>query len=193
MSIKGFGGLMERIRQSGVSGIPAEVKVAAVMAAVYTVILIAGSWYLDGMKAEKLAEVDAQIKAVDSKLTLLASELAKTQGYEQTKKSLESDDKKIRTKIETIQELIRDRSTPPKILMALSDSIPKEVWLREFSLKERSFKITGSATSMDGVSDFMKGLSETIYFKDVTLKGSKTATTKGSRETAEFELEAQRR
>jgi hypothetical protein len=48
---------------------------------------------------------------------------------------------------------------------------------------------------MDLVSDFIKNLSETIYFTDVQLKGSRASTenSKNGRETNSFELGAQRR
>ncbi len=164
-----------------------------ILVAVYAVILGAAYWYDGSKKAELLAKLDAESGVVESKLNLLASELNKTNGYEQIKKSLEADEKTIRTKINTIQELIRERSTPPKILTTLSETIPKDVWLREFTLKDRHFKIGGSSTSMDVVSDFMKGLEETIYFRGVVLKSSKQETPKGGHMTATFELEADRR
>jgi hypothetical protein len=46
---------------------------------------------------------------------------------------------------------------------------------------------------MDVVSDFMKSLEETIYFKGVVLKSSKQESVKGGRMSAVFELEADRR
>lgn len=178
----------------GLSTADEGVKAAAIQGGVFAVILIAGTWYLGEKRAEYIAEVDAQIAEIDSKDALLMSELSKTSGYEQTKRNLEQDEKTIRTKIKTIQELILDRTTPPKILMALSEAIPKDVWLRDFKLQNRRFTISGSANGMDVVSDFMKGLEETIYFKNIVLRSSKTETTqKAGRQTAQFELEGERR
>jgi Tfp pilus assembly protein PilN len=160
---------------------------------VFAVITAATYWFLDEQKLKMLAEVDAEIAVIDSKISLLTSELNKTSGYEQIKKNLEADERTIRTKITTIQELIRDRTAPPKILTTLSESIPKDVWLREFSLKDRHFRLLGNATAMDVVSDFMKSLEDTIYFKTVVLKSSKQEVIKGMRNPALFELEADRR
>lgn len=190
----GLRGLLDRLRSGGGEGLAdGDKRVAIITAVVYAVILSAGYWYSGERKAEMLAKLDEEVAALDSKSNLLTSELNKTNGYEQTKKSLEADEKTIRTKIDTIQELIRDRSTPPKILTTLSETIPKEVWLREFSLKDRHFHIVGSSSSMDVVSDFMKGLEETIYFKGVVLKSSKQEVLKGAHASATFELEADRR
>lgn len=190
----GLGGLlgaMDKLRGGPGAG-DADKRSLLTLGAAYLAVLGAASWYTGTLKTGMLAQVDAEIAKVDSKMNLLTSELNKTNGYEQIKKSLEADEKTIRTKIGTIQELIRDRSTPPKILTTLSETIPKEVWLREFSLKDRHFRIGGSSTSMDVVSDFMKALEETIYFKGVVLRSSRQENAKG-RASVVFELEADRR
>lgn len=195
----GVGGIkafIDRMRGAGagVDGVSdSEKRSMIILVVIYAAILGGAWWYLGEKKTEMLSELDTESSALQSKIQLLTSELNKTSGYENIKKSLESDEKTIRTKITTIQELIRDRSTPPKILMTLSESIPKEVWLRDFSLQNRHFRISGSCTGMDVVSDFMKALEETIYFKGVVLKSSRQETGKGGHVTASFELEADRR
>jgi hypothetical protein len=188
----GLKAFFEKLQGGG--GLDDGAKRSVIILGVIYATILGGVWWFEGeKKSEMLGKVDVEAAALESKLNLVASELNKTSGYEQIKKSLESDEKTIRTKINTIQELIRDRSTPPKILMTLSEAIPKDVWLRDFALKDRHFKITGSSTSMDVVSDFMKGLEETIFFKGVVLKSSKQDTVKGGHANASFELEAERR
>lgn len=191
----GLAGILAKFRGLGDSAAAGgDLKPLAIQAGIYLVIVAAAVWYLGERRSALLAELDVEIAAIDSKSALLASELSKTSGYEQIKKSLEQDEKTIRTKIATIQELIRDRSTPPKILMSLSEATPKDVWLKAFVLQDRKFHIAGSSNGMDVVSDFMKGLEETIYFKNIVLKSSKTETTqKAGRQTAQFELEGERR
>ncbi len=190
----GLSATIDKIKNEGLPALIAELKASAILVVIYGVILIVGIWFSSERKAKFIAEVDAEIALIDSKLNLLASELNKTSGYEQTKKNLEQDEKTIRTKINTIQELIRDRSTPPKILMALSEATPKDVWLKSFTLEDKKFSIVGSSLGMDIVSDFMKGLEETIYFKNVILKTSKSDIgQKAGRSVAQFELEGERR
>lgn len=192
--LSGLAGILEKLKGGGVTASGIDVKSLAIQVGVYGVVLVGGLWFLGEKRAALLAGVDAEIAVVASKTALLASELSKTSGYEQSKKNLELDEKTIRTKIDTIQELIRDRSTPPKILMALSEATPKDVWLRDFSLQNRKFHITGFSNGMDVVSDFMKSLEETIYFKSVVLKSSKTETSqKVGRQTTQFDLEGERR
>lgn len=190
----GLAGFLQKLKGEGLSGSSEVYRALAIQAGILVVILVGVSWYLSEKRSEYIAEVDAQIAEVDSKDALLVSELSKTSGYEQMKKNLEQDEKTIRTKIETIQELIRDRATPPKILMTLSEATPKDVWLKAFTLRDSKFSISGSSNNIDLVSDFMKSLEETIYFKNIVLKSSKMETSqKAGRQTAQFELEGERR
>ncbi|MBC7387279.1 MAG: PilN domain-containing protein [Cryobacterium sp.] len=189
-----FASLFARVKSGGggFSADQSELKPAIILAVVYLTIGGVGWWFASEEKSKQLAEVSTEIAGVESKISLLDSELGKTKGYEAIKKSLEADEKTIRTKITTIQELIRERGAPPKILMTLSETVPANVWLREFSLKDRKFHLLGSSDGMDVVSDFMKGLEETLYFKGVVLKSSKQDSKLG-RQTAQFELDAERR
>lgn len=193
-----FTDLIGRINSSsgGSEGFAGEAssKSMLVMVATFALILGAAWWVADSQKTRLLEEVATEAAAVDSKIAQLDSELSKTNGYEQIRKSLEADEKSIRTKITTIQELIHERGTPPKILMTLSEAIPKNVWLQNFILADNKYRISGGSDGMDVVSDFMRGLEETIYFKNVVLKSSKQdAQPKGGRTAAVFELEAEKR
>lgn len=167
-------------------------KAGLILGAVYAVILAGGWWFLDDQKLAMVAEVDAEISALEDRTNRLNSDLGKTSGYEQVKKDLEANEKAIKTKISTIEELIRDRGAAPKILMTLSEAIPKDVWLNEFALQNRKFRISGRSNGMDLVSDFMRSLEETIYFKGVVLRSSREEDNLG-KSTASFEIEAERR
>ncbi len=194
----GLQGLIAKLRggSAGADGLNMDMlgnqKAGIILAAVYAVILAGGWWFLDDQKIAMIAEVDAEISALEDRTNRLNSDLGKTSGYEQVKKDLEANEKAIKTKISTIEELIRDRGAAPKILMTLSEAIPKEVWLNEFALQNRKFRITGRSNGMDLVSDFMRSLEETIYFKGVVLRSSREEETLG-RSSASFEIEAERR
>lgn len=76
-----------------------------------------------------------------------------------------------------------------KSMIALSQSLPKDVWLTEITATETNFSIRGNTIDMGLVSDVMSKLGTSIYFKDVSLKGSSTDTTGRQ---ANFELTARR-
>lgn len=169
-----------------------EKKAMIVTGVLYGGVVLGANHFIEGYKTQELEKVQSEIAAIESKIKLADSELSKTTGFEKLKKDLENDEKLIRTKIETIQSLINERTTPPKILIALSQATPKDVWIQNFSLKENKLSLSGRAYGIALVSDFMRSLEETIYFKDVVLKSSRQAKEQGQ-ELATFELEANRK
>jgi hypothetical protein len=185
-------GLFSKAKSSTPSASLGDSKALVTSLALYGLILGGAYYGIDQHKTKIVDEVNAQNSELQTTIAALDVELAKSQGYEQMKQGLENDEKMLKNKIDTIQKLMNDRTTPPKVLIALSEAIPKQVWLTNFTLQGGGVNISGAATTLDTISDFMKALEGSIYFKDITLKGSKQGSI-GSRESATFELEAKRR
>jgi Tfp pilus assembly protein PilN len=154
---------------------------------------MAGSYLLDGYKEDEMKKVDAALSKVTAEQTRLRAEVAKSKGFEAMKKQLEADEFSIRTKIETIEKLVADRQTPPKILLAVANTIPAEVWLQTFKMADGEASFRGYATNYNQISDFMKNLNENAYFTDLRLVGTSQTKDSGGSEAASFELSAKRR
>jgi Tfp pilus assembly protein PilN len=103
------------------------------------------------------------------------------QGYEPKKRLLEANEAVIRTKIETIEKLIRNRDFTAKTLIALSQSLPKEVWITEMNQGESYFEIKGSTLDIGLISELMTRLGKSIYFKDVQLRSSGMTDSSGAK------------
>jgi Tfp pilus assembly protein PilN len=140
---------------------------------------------------KKQEDLLVQANVDNAKLT---AELAKTKGYEAIKLEIDTDEKILRTKLDTIKSLIAERQIPPKILLALSNDIPSETWLSEFAITDKDLKLKGSATGYGQITDFMKMLGESEYLTDVKLVNSKQEkdSTNGM-DLASFELSAKRK
>jgi len=186
------GQLAGRLSSLSLSDLSPEKKAMIVTGVIYGAIIFGANYFLSQIQTQEFESIRVETTELESKIKLADSEIGKTSGFEKLKKDLEADEKLIRTKIETIQKLVNERSTPPKILIALSNATPKDVWLSSFAIKEQQVTIQGKALGIQVVSDFMRGLEETIYFKEVVLKGSKQTKEQG-KEVATFDLEAKRR
>jgi Tfp pilus assembly protein PilN len=175
-------------RLDGLKDIP--IKKLAVL-----VVVIGVSWYVvDDWKSSRLAELDARVASISEERDRLAKGLAKAQELEVLKKALESDEAIIRNKIGTVQKLIQDRQTPPKVLLALSTSLPNGVWIKDFRIADDGVTFHGSSLNITQISDFMKAIGDNALFQDVRLVRTEQA--KDSRsglDIAEFELQAKRR
>jgi Tfp pilus assembly protein PilN len=149
---------------------------------------------LDGYEADLVKKQDDILVQITSDNLKLSAELAKTKGYEAIKLEIDTDEKILRTKLDTIKSLIAERQIPPKLLLALSNDIPSETWLSEFAITDKDLKLKGSSTGYGQISDFMKMLGESEYLTDVKLISSRQEKdpTNGM-DLASFELSAKRK
>ncbi len=154
---------------------------------------VVASYGLEDYKTEELGKVEAVIQTHAAEQTRLKAELAKTRDFDELKKSLDADELSLRTKIDTIQQLIRDRQTPPKMLLSLSGSTPKDVWLTDFQAKEDEITLKGFSLGYNGISDFMKALNESVYFGDLKLVNTAQGRDETGLEAATFDLIAKRK
>ncbi len=144
-------------------------------------------------KEKKMEVLNDAIQKIEAKKASLQADLAKTKGFEEIKKQLDADETTMRTKIDVIQKLLQDRAAPPKMMMALSNAIPNDVWLSslEIDLENATFK-GASLGGVNPISDFMKSLSQTQYFGDVRPTTGKEKDADGT-DVDGFELKAKRR
>ncbi|MBC7691106.1 MAG: PilN domain-containing protein [Methylotenera sp.] len=154
---------------------------------------IFGQMAVQAYKDQEIGKLEMEVSLLETRQKKLQADLGKTKGYEPLKKALDADELTLKSKMDTIQKLMNDRTIPPKFLISLSTSIPPEVWLTEFQVKDQSITIKGASSGFTQVSDFMKGLGENIYFKDLTLKSTQSVKDPVNGEIATFDLEAKRR
>lgn len=158
-------------------------------------VVIAGfaEFSFEDYKAGEIKKLETKNAKVSAEVVRLQGELAKTTGYEETKRSLEADETLIRTKLETIKTLVSKKTQPGKMLMALSTGIPQQVWLSDLKIADSGIQIKGTSTGFESISDFLKSLDESAYFADLTLVNSQQEKDELGVENANFEISAKRR
>lgn len=134
-------------------------------------------------------EMAAELATRDQEKDKINKELQKIKGFESVKVELERNELILRTKIDTIEKLIRGRDHTPKTMIALVQSMPRELWFTEINAGEMSYEIRGGAIDIGLISDLMSRLGKTIYFKDINLKN--TASDPTGRQST-FEITARR-
>lgn len=184
---KGLGALLNKINVSSEEK-PALIQSVGIAIGVI-LILVGFGFYKDKQKNE----LESRSAQLDQELNSLNAELTKMKGFEMQRAELEKAQASIQTKIDTIQALLNDRATPPKVLITLSKTIPKDVWLTDFKIDPQGqVAMKGASLGISPISDFMKGLEESVFFNQVELKRTQSSREQGT-EVATFELEAKRR
>ncbi len=137
----------------------------------------------------QVLRMQTELADFDKKKAAIQNELKRVKGFESVKADLERNQKILRTKIDTIERLIRGRDYTVKALVTLSQALPKDVWLTELVATDTNVEFRGATGDLGLISDVMSRLGQTIYFKDVTLKNT---TTDASGKQVNFELTARR-
>ena len=125
-------------------------------------------FYID----QKTKEMAQENEVLDKEKVKVQDELKRIKGFEVVKAELDRNERIVRTKIETIEKLLKGRDGTVKTLIAVSQSLPKGVWLTDLISTEQGFQIKGGTTDIGLISDVMTHLGKTIYFKNVTLKNT---------------------
>jgi Tfp pilus assembly protein PilN len=153
---------------------------------VLSVVLYFGSDFYFEQERDRMAEEKVAVETEKSKIQ---DELKRIKGFEAVKAELERNELVLKTKIATIEKLIVNRDFTLKTWVALSQSLPKDVWLTDLVVNDQGYAIRASTTDIGLVSDVMTRLGKTIYFKDVTLKQT---TSEPNGKKSQFELTARK-
>lgn len=115
-----------------------------------------GWWYM--ALRSRSTTVDAQIARAEAETQQLRSVLAQVQKFESRKAQLQQ-------RVTLIEQLRKGQSAPVHVLDKISRSLPDRLWLTELKQTGDEFAITGMATSMTALSDFIGNLEGTRWFR----------------------------
>jgi len=118
-----------------------------------------GWWYL-ALSRESVT-VDSEIAAAEKETARLRGILQQVQQFEQQRAQLEQ-------RVSLIEQLRKAQTGPVHLLDQISRALPTMLWLTELKQSDKSpneIVIDGRSTTLTGVSDFVKNLEESGYFK----------------------------
>jgi Tfp pilus assembly protein PilN len=104
-------------------------------------------------------------------------------------KKFQEDEKKIKSQIEVIQTLSKDRLREIQILDLFQQVIPERVWLRELDFRDRKLIIRGQAMSDSDITSFIEALGRSIFLYDVQPNGTNETLLDGQK-IRDFEISA---
>ncbi len=114
-------------------------------------VLALGIW--DYRLASQKAVVKAALERRKTEVALLKRKVGDLQ-------RVENELKQLKQKKKIIEELIRRAHRPLKIILAVQDSMPEEVWVSDFKLMGNRISMKGYALNDDVLADFVEKLQE---------------------------------
>jgi Tfp pilus assembly protein PilN len=183
-----------RMDSSQLQGLLAQLKELPLKKLAFVIGLgFAASVLLDGYKDDMIKAEQAEFDKVIALKPKLEAESNKMKGLQELQKSMESDEKKIRTKLDTIKKLISTRSSAALVLAELAKITPSTVWLSEFSLKGNDLSFKGASPDFGNISEFTKMIQSSAMFSDMTLKDTQLTLDEQKRQVASFSVTAKKR
>ena len=108
-----------------------------------------------------------------------SSQLQKLRSYNQQMersvqeiKKFKEDEAKIQSRINYLERVSKNRLRQVKIMELIQQIIPEKIWLSRLDANETKLTILGMAMTDYDVSQFMEGLTKSVYFTDVNLISS---------------------
>lgn len=135
-----------------------KLTISASLILIATLVTI-GWWYL--ALSRESTTVDSEIAAAEKETTRLRGILQQVQQFEQQRAQLEQ-------RVSLIEQLRKAQTGPVHLLDQISRALPTMLWLTELKQSDKSpneIVIDGRSTTLTGVSDFVKNLEESGYFK----------------------------
>ncbi len=126
----------------------------------------------------------SDLEAREAKIKATRAELAQLDRIIGEVKNIKDQQAALREKLDILAQLKANRSGPVRVLDALATLTPKRLWLTKLEEKGGTFTFTGSAATIDDVSEFMTALKSSPHFSVIEL--SKTMATVQSQQGFEY-------
>lgn len=135
-----------------------QISVLAVVAALsLTAATAVNFWYL--------GEIEAQQKSIDES----AQEIARLKKIIGEVNELDQQKQRLIAQLTVIDKLVKGKRGPVRVLDELSASIPKRVWIDSFTEAGGNLTLTGLGLENSDISEFVRALRKSRYFKSVNL------------------------
>lgn len=118
----------------------------------------------------------SELRAVETKVRATRDEIAQLDRIIGEVKNIKEQQAALREKLETLDRLKANRTGPVKVLDALATLTPKRLWLSKIEEKGGTVSFTGSAATIDDVSEFMTALKGNPHFAAIELTKTTSAT-----------------
>ncbi len=133
----------------------------------------------------------SDLKAREAKVRATREEISQLDRIIGEVKNIKDQQAALREKLDILAQLKANRSGPVKVLDALASVTPKRLWLTRLEERAGVLSFTGSAATIDDVSDFMTALKANPHFSRVELtKTSAASQTQRGLEYVDFALSA---
>jgi len=165
-----------------------ELNIKALVVAV--IIMYIPDLFLPDFFQEQMAVVDGRLNVVDTKIREINKEIKANENVKKKLDAFNSQVEKLKERSRQVDQIIKTRTNPKKILERVARNIPEDVWLDKIEIKQdRTIELLGGATSYKSIGDFISLANESTFFGN-SLTLAKSSTKKEGRGNKETRIES---
>jgi type IV pilus assembly protein PilN len=146
-------------------------------------IVCGGIGFIHSDMTERLVLARARVAQMQRDIDQFKPQLEQVAAFRKKKAQLEK-------KIDVIDELDRARSGPVRVMSELATRTPERLWLKSVKTASGEIQLKGESLDNELVAVFLRGLSDSEYFEDVDLDGTKLEGGKGDLRVVSFGIRA---
>ncbi len=112
----------------------------------------------------------SKVDKVRDRAETVNREIKKLKVVEEQLKEFERRNAEVKSKIQALNNLEKDREGSLYLMRFLPSVIPSRLWLRNFNYRGKRVELLGVSRDEREVADFVRKLEDSGYFKDVKIK-----------------------
>jgi Tfp pilus assembly protein PilN len=127
-------------------------------------------YYLPGvvvstLYADKTAEAEANLQALVTQNTELKTSIDKDANIKSQVDAYKSQVIKLQNRSSQVDEILKSRTNPKKILEKVARSIPEDVWFTRMAINDKNeISITGGSYTPRAIGEFITNINDSPYF-----------------------------
>jgi len=121
--------------------------------------------FLESSMAGKFNEANSQLDSLNDQNNKLKKEIGKDSNVKDQLEAYKIQEGKLRNRSAQVDEILKYRTNPKKILEKIARSIPEDLWFNELFINEKNeVTITGGAYSSRAIGEFITNINDSPYF-----------------------------
>lgn len=122
----------------------------------------------------KLRNLQTEITTKNEKLAQVNAEIATYGDLEKKMEAFKRQIEILKERERQVEELIRTKANPTKILLHVSRSVPDDTWIENLVINGRSFELNGFSKTFKSIDEFRNRINDSIFFnKSIILSTSR--------------------
>lgn len=135
------------------------------MLGVAIVIYYLPSIVVTSVYTERTTQADEALQMLSTQSNKIKSELEKDANIKSQVDAYKSQVSKLQNRSKQVDEILKTRTNPKKILEKVARSIPEDVWFNRMSINEKNeISIEGGSYTPRAVGEFITNINDSPYF-----------------------------